>query len=108
MSTKDLINAIIAGDAIEIENAFNSTMAEKISDRIDDMRTQVAKSIFATEGADLDEATDTEKRDPKTGKVVSWKHEGDWVKTKSKKDPAGTAPHLSDVARRKTEKTANQ
>ena len=101
MSTKDLINAIIAGDAIEIENAFNSTMAEKLSDRIEDMRVEVAKSIFATE------ATDTEKRDPKTGKVVSWKHEGDWTKS-DKKKPEGKVTHMSDVARRKTEKMSKE
>lgn len=101
MSTRDLINAIIVGDAIEIENAFNSTMAEKLSDRIEDMRVEVAKSIFATE------STDTEKRDPKTGKVVSWKHEGDWEKD-NKKKPEGKVHHLSDVARRKTEKMAKE
>lgn len=49
MSTRDLINAIAAGDAIEIENAFNSTMAEKISSRIDDMRIDVAQNLFSTQ-----------------------------------------------------------
>lgn len=48
MSTKDLINAIVAGDAIEIENAFNSTMAEKISARLDDFRVDVAQNMFKT------------------------------------------------------------
>lgn len=46
MSTKDLINAIISGEAIEIENAFNATMAEKISARLDDMRQDVAQNLF--------------------------------------------------------------
>lgn len=49
MSTRDLINAIAAGDAIEIENAFNSTMAEKISSRIEDKRIEVAQTLFAAE-----------------------------------------------------------
>ena len=49
MSTRDLINAIAAGDAIEIENAFNSVMAEKVSARIDDMRIDVAQNLFAEE-----------------------------------------------------------
>lgn len=53
MSTKDLINAIAAGDAVEIENAFNSTMAEKVSARIDDMRIDVAQNMFATEEAEV-------------------------------------------------------
>jgi len=46
MSTRDLINAIAAGEAIEIENAFNLTMAEKISSRIEDKRIEVAQSLF--------------------------------------------------------------
>ena len=49
MSTRDLINAIAAGDAIEIENAFNATMASKVSSAIDDMRIDVAQNLFATE-----------------------------------------------------------
>lgn len=53
MSTRDLINAIAAGDAVEIENAFNSTMAQKISARIDDMRIDVAQNMFATEETEL-------------------------------------------------------
>ena len=48
MSTKDLVNAIIAGDAIEIENSFSSTMAEKISSRLDDIRADIAQSMFRT------------------------------------------------------------
>lgn len=52
MSTRDLINAIAAGDAIEIENAFNSVMAEKVSARIDDMRIDVAQNLFAEEQID--------------------------------------------------------
>lgn len=46
MSTRDLINAIAIGDAIEIENAFNATMAEKISSRMDDMRLDIAQNMF--------------------------------------------------------------
>ena len=57
MSTKDLINAIVLGDAIEIENAFQATMAEKISARLDDYRQDVARNMFATEEVELDEAT---------------------------------------------------
>lgn len=49
MSTSDLINAIAAGDAIEIENAFNVTMAEKISSALDDKRIEVAQNLFALE-----------------------------------------------------------
>lgn len=48
MTTRDLINAIAAGDALEIENAFNSTMAEKVSSRIEDMRISVAQNMFSS------------------------------------------------------------
>jgi hypothetical protein len=44
----------------------------------------------------------TEVKD-KDGKVVSWKDESDWTKI-SKKNPVGRVTHMSDVARRETEK----
>lgn len=50
----------------------------------------------------VEEAKDTVEKD-KDGKVISWKHEGDWKNT-DKKDPRGKVTHASDVARRKTEK----
>lgn len=59
---------------------------------------------------DLEEATDTVEKDAE-GKVKSWSHEGDWEKAQGK-DPKvsgpGKAHHLSDVARRKTEKAAGK
>lgn len=58
MSTRDLINAIAAGDAIEIENAFNSVMAEKVSARIDDMRIDVAQNLFAEQAEEIEEETE--------------------------------------------------
>lgn len=70
MSTKDLVNAIIVGDAVEIENAFQATMAEKISARLDDYRQQVAQTMFATEEAELEEAFDPHKKAHPNGGVV--------------------------------------
>jgi hypothetical protein len=53
----------------------------------------------------MNEAKDTIKYDPKTGKLTGWEHEGDWEKTKGKKkDPIGKIHNLSDKARRETEK----
>jgi len=49
MGTLNLINAIASGDAIAIENAFNSVMAEKVSDKIDEMRNDIAQSMFTQE-----------------------------------------------------------
>jgi hypothetical protein len=48
-STKELINAIEAGDAVGIESAFNSAMAEKVASKLDDMRQAVAQNMFKTE-----------------------------------------------------------
>lgn len=59
MSTRDLINAIAIGDAIEIENAFNSAMAEKISGRIDDMRVDVAQNLFSEKSTEVEFEVDS-------------------------------------------------
>jgi hypothetical protein len=65
---------------------------------------------YANDAADADaeaygqkEAQDKVERDPETGKVKSWSHEGDWEKADGK-DPRGKVTHMSDVARRKSEK----
>lgn len=46
MSTRDLVDALISGDSIEIENAFDATMAEKMSSSLDTYRVKVAQSMF--------------------------------------------------------------
>jgi len=64
MSTRDLIDAIQAGDSVEIENTFNSIMATKVSDRIDAMRSDVAQTMFASEETvieDEEESQDDEE-----------------------------------------------
>ena len=48
-TTLELINAIANGDAVATENAFNASMAEKISAKLDDMRINVAKTMFNPE-----------------------------------------------------------
>jgi hypothetical protein len=55
---------------------------------------------------ELAEAKDKVTYDPKTGKLTGWEHEGDWKKQTKKKDPVGKIHHMSDVARRRTEKMA--
>lgn len=57
MSVKDLINAIASGSAIQTEQAFNQVMAEKISTRLDDMRVEVAQTMFKEE-TQIDEEED--------------------------------------------------
>jgi len=46
-TVQNLVNAIAAGDALETQNAFAAAMAEKLSTRLDDMRAEVAQSMFA-------------------------------------------------------------
>ena len=45
-TTLELINAIASGDAAATEDAFQAAMAEKIGARLDDMRSDVAKTMF--------------------------------------------------------------
>ncbi len=53
---------------------------------------------------EFEESKDKVSYDPKTGKLSGWEHEGDWKKQTKKKDPVGKVHHMSDVARRRTEK----
>ena len=55
MSTRDLINAIEAGEATEIDNAFNSIMASKVSEKLDAMRTDMAQNMFVSQQEVADE-----------------------------------------------------
>jgi hypothetical protein len=55
MSSRNLIDAIDAGDSVEIENAFNSIMATKVSETIDNMRSDIAQTMFASEETIIDD-----------------------------------------------------
>jgi hypothetical protein len=63
MSTLDLVAAIINKDATGIETEFNAAMAEKISDRLEDMRTNVAQTMFKQEEPEavVEEEYETDK-----------------------------------------------
>ena len=65
----------------------------------------ISKKEFDEENG-VTEAKDKVTYDPKTGKLTGWEHEGDWKKQTKKKDPIGKIHHMSDVARRRTEKMA--
>jgi hypothetical protein len=45
---KNLISAIATGDASTTQDAFNLAMAEKISDKLETMRADVAQNMFKT------------------------------------------------------------
>lgn len=62
------------------------------------MQESTSKPVLLNEPEDKDVDTVTKDKD---GKVTAWQHIGKWKKA-THKDPSGVAPHLSDVALRKT------
>lgn len=46
MSTRDLVDALIAGDSVAIDNAFETVMTQKVSANLDDLKTSVAINMF--------------------------------------------------------------
>jgi hypothetical protein len=56
-----LIDAIEAGEASNIEASFNDIMANKVSERIDSMRSDVAQTMFATEETIIDDEEEFEQ-----------------------------------------------
>jgi division protein CdvB (Snf7/Vps24/ESCRT-III family) len=57
---KDLINAIVEGDASSIDAAFNAEMANRVSAKLEDMRIRVAQNIFKTEQVEVAEEVESE------------------------------------------------
>jgi predicted LPLAT superfamily acyltransferase len=53
---KDLISAIVEGDAANIDAAFNAEMATRVSAKLEDMRVSVAQNMFRVE--QVEEATE--------------------------------------------------
>lgn len=58
MSTRDLIDALVSGDSIAIENNFRAVMTNKVSDALDDYKIHVAHNMFATQEESIDEPTE--------------------------------------------------
>ena len=63
MSTRNLIDAIEAGEATNIEASFNNIMANKVSDKIDAMRDAMAQTMFATEETIIDQEEELEENE---------------------------------------------
>lgn len=49
MSTRELIDAIEAGDSLTIQSAFEEAMASRIAEKLDQLRPEIAKNMFKTE-----------------------------------------------------------
>lgn len=45
-NTRDLVDALISGDSIAIENSFNSVISDKVSTALDGYRVSVAQNMF--------------------------------------------------------------
>ena len=50
----NLVGAIVSGDALETENAFNAAMAEKLVSKLDDMRTNISQNMFRGSSEDTE------------------------------------------------------
>lgn len=57
MSTRELVDALIAGDSIAIETNFNDAMSEKISVALDDYRIAVAQRMFGVQETTEEDTT---------------------------------------------------
>lgn len=47
MTVRNLIDALVAGDSLAIENSFDDVMSLKISNALDARKTELAQSMFA-------------------------------------------------------------
>ena len=54
-TTRELIQAIAAGDATNTQNAFNLAIADKISAQLETLRADVAKNMFNTTELETEE-----------------------------------------------------
>ena len=100
--TMDYAEKRMAGDDVEKRRAGVKKARAKLlakEETMDDIDNEEDEED--EEDSEIEEAKDTKEIDPKTGKVKSWKHEGDWKKS-DKKNPIGKVHQMSDTARRKT------
>ena len=51
----NLVNAIKDANALETENAFSAAIADKLADKLDAMRQDVAKNMFASPEAVMED-----------------------------------------------------
>lgn len=47
-TTRDLVDALVAGDSLAIETTFDDVMTSKVSAALDDAKEYVAKNMFTT------------------------------------------------------------
>lgn len=88
---KDLINAIASGNSQDIDQAFNSEMSARISDRLDIMRQDLAQSMFSEKKTAFVEEIE-QIDEARGGRVV---RDGNSIHVYDEKDNhIGTVDHL--------------
>lgn len=55
MQTKNLVEAIINGDSVQIQSTFESVIANKIDSKLSEMKKCVAKNMFKSVDEQIDE-----------------------------------------------------
>lgn len=46
MSTRDLVDAMAAGKAVDMESAFNACVAERVAEKLTQMKADIAAGMF--------------------------------------------------------------
>jgi hypothetical protein len=46
MSTRDLVNAMADGRSVEIETSFNACVAERVAEKLQQMKVDLAQTMF--------------------------------------------------------------
>ncbi len=46
MSTRDLVDAMVAGKSVDMESAFNSCVAERVAEKLNQMKVDLAQTMF--------------------------------------------------------------
>ena len=92
---------------------FNGLVDFMMSEDVQSMDSANKQALAAYVRSSLTEASDTEVRDPKTGKLISWKHEGDWKNAKGTVTDKSGAKHTDmsrarDLARKAIDKEKNE
>lgn len=60
----NLVNAIKDGNALDTEHAFADAMADKLADKLDTMRQDVAKNMFASPEVQMEDEVEVEAEAP--------------------------------------------
>ena len=62
-TTKDLLNAIVSGNNIEAERIFQNDMANRVGDKLEMQRREVANSFVKSSVEYVDQEADVNEED---------------------------------------------